>query len=191
MKKAILGGCPEMWIDLLEWLVARGARKILIATESKPQKLYINRRIDLLHSYFNANIIFAKSTAQTKETISELLSEAYFLGPIGAVFVLPNNSPTFNNSDIEAVHDLDTALKNTAPKAIFINFLYSAAGFCHMRMDFGFHTYNIQWEDILEFSDITEALDDILHFKSKDIYIKTDRLKDVIQETPQSLYKSK
>jgi len=143
----------------------------------------------LLQSYFKAEIMFVPTKAHTRDSAAELLSEVYYLGPVGAIFVLPNKNSASKNSEIKAVHYLDAALKTTAPKALLINFLSSAAGVCQMRTDSGFPTYNIQWEDVLEFSDVLLTLDDILRLKAKDIFIKTDLFKDSIQETTQSLYK--
>lgn len=71
----ILGGSAENWTDIAEYLVHRGATKIVVASENKPQSNYINRRLSVLHTYYGAEIIMAPNKANTKETASELLSE--------------------------------------------------------------------------------------------------------------------
>lgn len=180
-----------MWTDIVEWLVLRGARKIVVSSDSKPQQTHLNRRLSLLQTYYNANIIFAPSKAQTREGAAELLSEVYFLGPINAVFILPAKSSATKISDTKPVQYIDLALRTTAPKALFINFLYSAAGLAHLRAEAGFATHNIQWEESLEFPDAVYELDDILYKKVPYVFIKNDRISDADQESPQALFKSK
>lgn len=176
----------------MEWLVLRGARKIVVSSDSKPQQTHLNRRLSLLQTYYNANIIFAPSKAQTREGAAELLSEVYFLGPINAVFILPAKSVASTKiSDIKPVQYIDLALRTTAPKSLFVNFLNSAAGLCQLRAEAGFATHNIQWEDSLEFADAVYELDDILYKKIPSVFIKNDRITDADQESPQALFKSK
>lgn len=186
----IEGGSADLWTDVAEWLILRGARKIVISSDSKPQQTHLNRRLSLLQTYFNANIIFAPGKAQTRDGAAELLSEVYFLGAIHAVFILPTKGASTKISDIKPVQYLDLTLRTTAPKALFVNFMSTAAGLSQLRAEAGFPTHNIQWENSLEFSDAIYELDDILYKRIGDVFIKNDRISDADQESPQALFKS-
>lgn len=175
---------------MAEWLILRGARRIVISSDHKSQQVHINRRLSLLQKYFNAEIVVAPSKAQTRDGAAELLSEVYSLGPVHAVFVLPIRSDVSKVSDIKPVHFIDTALRTTAPKAIFVNFIQSAAGICHLRSEAGFATYNVQWDSSLDFPDALYVLDDILSYKIDNVYIKNDKVSDAEQESTQALFKS-
>ncbi|KAB0802399.1 hypothetical protein PPYR_04585 [Photinus pyralis] len=184
----IYGGSSEMYTDLLEWLVFRGARKIVLATNGRtPEDMHLHRRISLLQSSFNATIVFSKKNAKNKDEVAGLLSEMYSLGEIQAVFTLPRVKA--GESAVNAILNLESCLKSMAPKTQFINFVEDAAGICELRVNAGFPSHNIAWENLLKFPDVLKSLDLILTFKARNILIKSDRLKDVIQENSQSLYK--
>ncbi|KAF5305398.1 hypothetical protein FQR65_LT07724 [Abscondita terminalis] len=184
----IYGGSSDMYIDLLEWLVFRGVRKVVIASNVKLQDTHLVRRVELLRTHYNAKIIFTSKRAEVRKDGMDLVSEANSLGTISAVFALPNPKLEYQESDINSVLCLDSVLKSMAQKAILFNFICSAAGICELRVNTGFPTYNINWENTLEFSNVLKNLDTVIRFKSRDIFIKTDLLKCIIKETSQSLY---
>lgn len=188
--KFSIGGSAELWADMTEWLILRGARRILVSSEAKAQQTSLTRRLSLLQTYFNAEIVYAPSKAQTREGAAELLSEVYLLGPINAVFILPNKGNASRVADIKPVQYIDAALRTTAPKALFVNFVSNAAGVCNLRADAGFPTYNIQWESKLDFIDALCGLDDILTYRVADILIQNDKVGEAEQESPQTLFKS-
>lgn len=179
-----------MWADMAEWLVLHGARKIIISSDSVSQSNYINRRLSLLQSYFNADIIFAPNKAQTKDGAAEIISEVYFLGPIQSVYLLPNKNGTHKASDMKSLQYIDLALRSVAPKAFAVNFVENAVGLFQSRIDAGFPTYNIQWTNSLEFRNSLHVLDNILNMNLKNIFIKNDAVSDAEQDTNQALYKS-
>ncbi|CAG9765257.1 unnamed protein product [Ceutorhynchus assimilis] len=184
----IYGGSSENWTDVTEWLVLRGAKKVVVSVDTKSQQNHINRRLALLQSYYSCDIIFAPNKAHTKEGAAELLSEVYCLGPIHAVFLLPQVK-TSKISDIKPVQYIDNALRTTAPKALFVNFINSAAGICQVRADAGYTTYNIQWLKELEFGDVLSGLDNVLSLKVKNVLINNDKVSDTKQESTQALFK--
>lgn len=163
----------------------------MVASESKVKRSHISRRLNLLRNYYNADILHSPTKVQTKESAVELLSEVYFLGPIGAVFVLPSPNNTSKTSDVKAIQYLDTALRTTAPKAILVNFLRNSAGICQRRVDAGFQTFNVQWQQSLDFNCVFRALDKILNLKSKNVLIKDDKLNDSRKGNIHANYKSK
>lgn len=163
----------------------------MVASESKVKRTHISRRLNILRNYYNADILHSPTKVQTKESAVELLSEVYFLGPIGAVFVLPSSNTTSKTSDIKAIQYLDTALRTTAPKAILVNFLRNSAGICQRRVDAGFQTFNVQWQQSLDFNCVFRALDKILNLKSKNVLIKDDKLNENRTGNIHANYKSK
>lgn len=179
-----------MWTDIAEWLILRGARKVVISSDEKSQQISINRRLSLLQKYFNATIIKTPCKARLRDGAAELLSEVYSLGPIHAVFILPLKTDDLKIGDTNPVHFIDLALRTTAPKAIFVNFVVSAAGICQLRSDAGFTTYNIQWDSNLDFTDALYSLDETLSFGINNILVKNDKVADAEQESSQALFKS-
>lgn len=176
---------------MAEWLILRGARKIVISSDYKSQQTSINRRLSLLQKYFNAEIIITPCKARARDGAVELLSEVYSLGPIHAVFILPLKANESKVGDTKHVQFLDLALRTTAPKAILVNFIESAAGICQIRNEASFTTYNIQWDSNLGFSDALYGLDEILSLKINNILVKNDKIADTEQESSQALFKSK
>lgn len=147
----------------------RGARKVIIVPESKVIQPHICRRLNLLRNYYGAKILQSQKV-QTKEDAMGLLSEMYSAGPIGAIFVLPTG-----NAEIEAARYLDTALRVAAPKALLVNFVEQTAGVCRTRQDAGFRSFNVQWQEGLDFKNALRALDKITTSASTDVLVKYDQ----------------
>lgn len=185
------GGPIELWTDLVEWLVFRGARKIVVSSDCKPQQGYHNRRLELLQRYFNAKIYQVQNKIQTKENASEFFSEVYKIGPINTVFVLPPKSTQLKQSDFKAVQYLDIALRNVSPKSMFVNMYSGSFGLSQNRYDVEFPTCNVEWPSTVEFSDVLFGLDDILRLKIRHVVIKSSKIADILQESTQALYKSR
>ncbi|XP_025837114.1 fatty acid synthase-like isoform X3 [Agrilus planipennis] len=185
----IIGGNAESWIDMAEWLVLRGAKKIIAASESRPQQSSLTRRLTLLQSFYNADIIHAPFKAHTRDSAMELISEVFMLGPIHAVFLLPTNSDQLRNSDIKSVQYIDAALKTKAPKTLFVNLMKEVTGVCQNRSEAGFPTCTVEWQQGIQFSDILDDLDDILSYRSNYIYVKNNEINELFEESNQMLYK--
>lgn len=157
-------------------MVYRGARKIVIACND-PQNNNLSRRLNILRTEYEADILFTSTTIKTKQDALELLSEVYFLGPIGAVFVLAGL--TKDLQDKKLVLYLDLALRTTAPKASLVNFLKSSSSYCYTRRAVGFATFDIQCQKGVAFRDVVKALDDVFNSTSKDVLIRNS---DVAEE---------
>lgn len=158
---------------MTEWLVYRGARKIVIAC-CDPQNNDLSRRLNILRTEYDADILYTATTIKTKEDAHGLLSEVYFLGPIGAVFLLPDLT-----KDKKLVLHMDLALRTTAPKASLMNFLKNSSGYCYTRRAVGFATFDIQCQKGVAFRDVLKALDDVLNSTSNDVLIRNG---DVLEE---------
>lgn len=175
-----------MWTDLVEWLVFRGARKIVISSDSKPETTHLNRRLDLLRRLYKAQIHYVSNAIPTNEIASKFISEVYRIGPISCLFVLP-----MKMTDIKPIYYLDMALRNASPETLFVNLFSSSFGLSQSRFDVEFPTYNIEWPDTVEFANVLFGLDEILALKIQHVVIKSSKLADILQETTQALYKSK
>lgn len=176
---------------MAEWLILRGARKIIVSSDSTSSNNYINRRLSLLQTYFQADIIYAPNKTSTKDGAADLLNEVLTLGPIQTVYLLPNKNNTFKASELKFLQYIDMALRNIAPKASIINFVNNAAGVFQTRSDAGYPTHNVQWQSTLDFHKALSVLDHILNITSNNIFIKDENVSDSEQETKQVLYKSK
>lgn len=145
-------------MNVVEWLVHRGAKTIIIYSDLKTSQNHLNRRLSLFHKYFGAEVIVSKNILSSTEDVTKLLSQSSALGPIDAVFLLPSESPNFINKEYKIVDLLVSALGKMAPRASLINFIKTASGICQSRADAGLKTYNIE---LRENGDIREGLNAI------------------------------
>lgn len=187
----IHGGSAEVWADIAEWLILHGARKIIVTSDSLAQNTYINRRLSLLQTYFQSNIIYAPIKSSTKDGAVDLLNEINNLGQLKATYLLPNKTNSYKASELKFLQYIEMALRNIAPKALLINFVSQAVGLFQMRYDLGLPNYTIQWQSTLDFHKALSVLDYILSVTSKNIIIKDENIFDSEQENKQILYKSK
>lgn len=184
------GGSVDQWIDVVEWLILRGAKKIIVSTDSKIQQISHQRRITLLESYFNTNVVVTSQKCNTRDGAAELLSETYMFGPIHGVFNLPQKPGISRISDSKSLYYLDLALRTTAPKAFLVNFNSLATGLCYLRSEAGFNSYNVEWMKDVDFSDVVNNLDDLFFYQLKSIHVKVDKSNDIKQETTAALFRS-
>ncbi|KAJ4448693.1 hypothetical protein ANN_00083 [Periplaneta americana] len=83
----IAGGLGGFGLELADWLVLRGARKLVLTSRSGLRTGYQSYRVRIWHSYgVTVNISLADITSE--EGVTTLLSEANKLGPVDAIFNL-------------------------------------------------------------------------------------------------------
>ncbi|XP_069699383.1 fatty acid synthase-like [Periplaneta americana] len=83
----IAGGLGGFGLELADWLVLRGARKLVLTSRSGLRTGYQSYRVRIWHSYgVTVNISLADITSE--EGVTSLLSEANKLGPVDAIFNL-------------------------------------------------------------------------------------------------------
>lgn len=152
-------------MNVVEWLVHHGAKKIFVSTDYTCNQNNILRRLSLLHRYFKADITVTTLNIYTEENIFQLFSESYNIGPIDAVFLLPNKSLSSRNANVNNIENLVKILNNIAPRASLISYLPEAAGVCQMRSEAGYRTYNIQ---LLQNGDIRDGLNALNHIVNLD-----------------------
>lgn len=84
----IIGSKYSTWIDIAEWIVMRGARKIVVALKKYSMSTTASRRFNLLISrYQNVMIqIVSESNLNSKEDLIVLLNDTTSTYPLGAIF---------------------------------------------------------------------------------------------------------
>ncbi|KAJ4448692.1 hypothetical protein ANN_00082, partial [Periplaneta americana] len=83
----IAGGLGGFGLELADWLVLRGARKLVLTSRSGLRTGYQSYRVRIWHSYgVTVNISLADITSE--EGVTTLLSEANKIGPVDAIFNL-------------------------------------------------------------------------------------------------------
>ncbi|XP_072398837.1 fatty acid synthase-like [Diabrotica undecimpunctata] len=183
----IWGGSANHWSHIAEWLVHRGARKIVIASESKPKENHLNRRLQFLQTYYGADLIMAPSRVQTKEHAQNLVSDVQNFGKLHAVFTL-SQSMTVSATESESVELLEKALERIAPKAILINFVKSAVGLCYIRAP-DYPTYNINVNTEEGVKDAIVFLDKVLCYKISNLSLRRDTQLEETQGSVKSVIK--
>ncbi|XP_057655807.1 fatty acid synthase-like [Diorhabda carinulata] len=176
----ILGGSATNWAYVTEWLVHRGARKIVIASDHKPKENQLNRRLQILQEYYGATLIIGSSKIQTKQHASQLLAEVGKLGKPHVVFTLPQQSNSTGHDD--SVDIFESVLKDVAPEAILVNFDDSAAGVCYRRSSSDFQTYNIIPTNGEDLRDAIFGLDAILNSNLSNVLLSRDNEETSTQE---------
>lgn len=138
----------------MEWLVHRGAKKLIVSPYSKTGQTNLNRRLSLFRKYFNVDIVVSKHPVTSEVGVSQLLRESSNSGPIDAVFIVPNESETVTTEERVAIELLVKKLRLVAPTALVVNYLPTAAGICH-DTDKGLKSYSIE---MIEDGDIRHGL---------------------------------
>ncbi|XP_069675926.1 fatty acid synthase-like [Periplaneta americana] len=83
----IVGGLGGFGLELVDWLVLRGARKLVLNSRSGPKTGYQSFRVRTWRSY-GSTVVISRVDITTKEGVKTLLSEANRLGPVDAIFNL-------------------------------------------------------------------------------------------------------
>lgn len=76
-----------MWYELLEWLIEKGARKFLIATENFALSTKLSHQINKLLVQKKATIVLTsiQQAASVKES-EKLIEDANKMGPLEGIF---------------------------------------------------------------------------------------------------------
>jgi fatty acid synthase len=74
-------------LELADWLVLRGARKLVLSSRSGVRTGYQSLRIRLWRSY-GATVVISLADITTESGVTELLSDANRLGQVEAIFNL-------------------------------------------------------------------------------------------------------
>lgn len=84
----IIEGIGNFGLELIDFLISRGARNIIIASGKKNERSFCNYRLDLLRGYGVTLILRDNLDLSEKQNAQILLKEASLLGPIDVIFDL-------------------------------------------------------------------------------------------------------
>ena len=74
-------------LELADWLVLRGARKLVLSSRTGIRTGYQSLRVTLWRSY-GAKVVISLADITTKSGVTDLLSDANRLGQVDAIFNL-------------------------------------------------------------------------------------------------------
>ena len=74
-------------LELADWLVLRGARKLVLSSRTGIRTGYQSLRVRLWRSY-GANVVISLADITTESGVTDLLSDANRLGQVDAIFNL-------------------------------------------------------------------------------------------------------
>lgn len=87
LSYVIIGGLGGFGLELIRWMVSRGARRILVTSRSGARTPY--HMYTLQHARkTGAKILVSKTNVVDEESAVKLLNEAETLGPLGGIFNL-------------------------------------------------------------------------------------------------------
>lgn len=81
-------------MELADWLVLRGARKLVLSSRGGVRTGYQSLRIRIWHSY-GATVVISQADITTESGVRELLSDANSLAQVDAIFNLATVSVKF------------------------------------------------------------------------------------------------
>ncbi|KAG5679912.1 hypothetical protein PVAND_009448 [Polypedilum vanderplanki] len=114
----ISGGLGGFGLELADWLVLRGCRKLVLSSSRGITKQYQAYRIKIWESY-GVNVAINTSDITTRSGCEQLIKEAMKLGPVGGIFNLAVllRDAIFENQDSKSF------VESMGPKAIATKYL--------------------------------------------------------------------
>nr|QCW07584.1 fatty acid synthase 4 [Blattella germanica] len=167
----VSGGNAEHCVYIADWLVSHGARKIVITLLNKVVSEKIKRRISLLKTYHNVQLVLITNPVVTSvgSATSLLQSVTSSLGSnISAIFILPTDvSEQENGITSSTVAYLDAASRNISSLRHFVCFLSEGSwASCEARRRAGFPVIAVHLlqnkSKIFHLKTALKALDSIL-----------------------------
>ncbi|KAJ3652430.1 hypothetical protein Zmor_018395 [Zophobas morio] len=83
----VIGGLGGVGLELSDWLILRGARKLVLASRSGIQSGYQQQRINIWTTY-GVEVKISTKDVSTERGCEDLIKEATELGPVDAIFNL-------------------------------------------------------------------------------------------------------
>lgn len=163
----IVGGKYSTWIDIAEWIVMRGARKIVVALKKYSMSTTASRRFNLLISrYQNVMIqIVSDSNLNSKEDLILLLNDTTAIYPLGGVFFATLSDEEYKIRNIQYVLEGDPSFRNLKP--LFVCIMSGGQNTCTELRANGVcpNTICLSWSLVTsepDFSNIVPSLDKLL-----------------------------
>lgn len=87
IEQNVIGSGEGLWLDIAEWLIQRGARKLLIALDKDIHTTNFCRRFDRLIDLSYVRIMLTSaSRINSEENTADLIREVESLGPVSGIF---------------------------------------------------------------------------------------------------------
>ncbi|XP_051174620.1 fatty acid synthase-like [Leptopilina boulardi] len=106
----IIEGLSDFGLELIEFLVVRGAKNIIIASESKNTRAYSEHRINLWRQYGVSVVVRDKMDFTHQQNGNDLLEEVSTLGTVDAIF------------DLQRIDSLSASTSNS--KYLFTKYIF-------------------------------------------------------------------
>lgn len=84
---SLSGGLEDIGLELADWLVSRGARKLVLTSRDGIKTGYQSLRVRIWRSY-GTTVVISPGDITTKSGVRALLSHANKLGQVDAIFNL-------------------------------------------------------------------------------------------------------
>lgn len=84
----IVGGLGGFGLELAEWMIIRGCRKLVLVSRSGPRTPYQHLSIKRLRKKIGNSLLISKADVTTMTGAQQLIKEASSLGPVGGLFNL-------------------------------------------------------------------------------------------------------
>ncbi|CAI6347084.1 unnamed protein product [Macrosiphum euphorbiae] len=153
-KMYLIVGNRGDWLDLAEWLVERGAKRIMIIVKRCLMSSTVCRRFDKLISRNVSIQIESDLHLKTKEESLNWLNYLTSSKELGALFIVNQ----FDNKKISNLRYSFEELKNKIAATPFICILSKAEHTCAELKSIGFNALNISWDGMSSESKNTETI---------------------------------
>ncbi|XP_069698892.1 fatty acid synthase-like [Periplaneta americana] len=164
----ISGGIGVFGVELADWLVQQGARKLVLTSDLELTS-YHNWRIGIWRSQ-GASVVSCTADTTSKSAVMAVLSKANDLGPVDAIFCLPKLISLDLHTQSSPALILDVCSRHMCPHLRhFVAFCRRSAAdgwshsvmerVCEARDRDGFPALAVQWGALeLEHDDLTEGV---------------------------------
>ncbi|XP_039289774.1 fatty acid synthase isoform X4 [Nilaparvata lugens] len=127
----VVGGASSLFLDIITWLVKRGAKKLVIINQQSMSTVS-NRRLDLLMSEYS-DLMVEKISADQIKSVKEaqnIICKAITLGPVDGAFFVALNEKT------DLINYFDRATRNLCPNmSHFVCVLCGGGMLCDIRRE--------------------------------------------------------
>ncbi|PSN47308.1 hypothetical protein C0J52_04414 [Blattella germanica] len=159
----VLGSDIMLNLDMAEWLARQGVRKVAVTLSSNKLPKLIERRVKLLLTYYNTQVIFFKTTAfNCNKSICLLVQNASeeLSGPLEGIFVLPvvisfnivnATEPVDQENGLTSstVANLDIITRGISTLRYFVCLhMKNSWSICEQRYREGFPALSIFWDQL-------------------------------------------
>ena len=115
----IIEGLSDFGLELIDWLIVRGARRLVVASSTAINNGYQNLRFNLWKSYGVQIVLRTGVDISNAQNIKNLIKDGTSLGPVDAIFdlgkVCSSDLKSSEEKTIAATKSLDTESRAMCP----------------------------------------------------------------------------